>query len=130
MTKPLSSKRYRIPPDVIPHAIWLSFRFTLSRRDVEKLMTRGGIIFSREAIRCWVNKSGPVIAANLRRRRSHPTGRWRLDETKFGEARWSARLAAVECICGVLWTTRANCSTSWSRSVATGTRPCNYSAGC
>lgn len=35
---------------------------------------------SREAVRCWVIKLGPLIAANLRRRRSPPTGRWHLDE--------------------------------------------------
>ena len=81
MTNPLSFKRYRFPPDVIRHAIWLYFRFTLSLRDVEELMAQRGIVVSREAIRCWVNKFGPVIAANLRRRRSHPTGRWHLDES-------------------------------------------------
>jgi putative transposase len=31
-------------------------------------------------VRCWVNKFGPLIAANLRRRRRAPTGRWHLDE--------------------------------------------------
>jgi len=35
---------------------------------------------SREAIRCWVIKFGPLIATNLRRRRLPPTGRWHLDE--------------------------------------------------
>ena len=28
----------------------------------------------------WVNKFGPLFAANLRRRRLPPTGRWHLDE--------------------------------------------------
>ena len=79
MTKPLSFKRDPFPPDVIRHAIWLYFRFTLSVRDVEELMAQRGNIVSREAIRCWVNKFGPLIAANLRRRRSHPTGRRRLN---------------------------------------------------
>jgi transposase-like protein len=35
---------------------------------------------SYETIRCWIVKFGPQIAANLRRRRSPPTGRWHLDE--------------------------------------------------
>ncbi|WP_339445056.1 DDE-type integrase/transposase/recombinase, partial [Pseudomonas hunanensis] len=35
---------------------------------------------SSEAIRGWIIKFGPLIAANLRRRRGPPTGRWRLDE--------------------------------------------------
>ncbi|QUD90301.1 IS6 family transposase [Phenylobacterium montanum] len=78
--KPISFKRHRFPPDVIRQAVWLYFRFTLSIRDVEELLAQRGIEVSREAVRCWVNKFGPLIAANLRRRRSPPTGRWHLDE--------------------------------------------------
>jgi putative transposase len=77
---PISFKRHRFPPDVIRYAVWLYFRFTLSIRDVEELLAQRGIELSREAIRCWVIKFGPLIAANLRRRRGQPTGRWHLDE--------------------------------------------------
>ena len=77
---PISFKRHRFPPDVIRYAVWLYLRFTLSIRDVEELLAQRGIEVSREAVRCWVNKFGPLIAANLRRRRSSPTGRWHLDE--------------------------------------------------
>ena len=77
---PISIKRHRFPPDVIRYAVWLYFRFTLSLRDVEELLAQRGIQVSREAIRCWVIKFGPSIAANLRRRRSAPTARWHLDE--------------------------------------------------
>ncbi len=35
---------------------------------------------SGETIRCWTLKFGPLIAANLKRRRERPTGRWHLDE--------------------------------------------------
>ena len=77
---PVSFKRHRFPPHVIRYAVWLYFRFTLSIRDVEELLAQPGIEVSREAVRCWVNKFGPVIAANLRRHRSPPTGRWHLDE--------------------------------------------------
>ena len=76
---PISFKRHRFPPDVIRHAVWLYFRFTLSIRDVEELLAQRGIEASREAVRCWVIKFGPLIAANLRRRRPAPTGRWHLD---------------------------------------------------
>ena len=78
--QPISFKRHRFPPDTIRHAVWLYFRFTLSIRDVEELMAQRGILVSREAVRCWVNKFGPLIASNLRRRRDRPTGRWHLDE--------------------------------------------------
>lgn len=33
-----------------------------------------------EIIRCWVNKFGPQIAKNLRRRKAAPSPRWHLDE--------------------------------------------------
>lgn len=56
------------------------FRFTLSLRDVDELLAQRGVEVSYETIRCWTTKFGPLIAANLHRRRSPPTGRWRLDE--------------------------------------------------
>jgi putative transposase len=77
--RPISFKRHRFPLDVIRHAVWLHFRFTLSIRDVEELLAQRGVEVSREAVRCWVNKFGPLIAANLRRGRERPTGRWHLD---------------------------------------------------
>jgi len=78
--RPISFKRHRFPPDAIRHAVWLYFRFTLSIRDVEELMLQRGIAVSREAIRNWVNKFGPLNAPNLRKCRWRPTGRWHLDE--------------------------------------------------
>lgn len=80
MIKPLSFKRHRYPGEVIRYAVWLYFRFTISLRDVEELLAQRGIEAIREAIRFWVNKFGPLIAANIRRRRVPPTGRWHLDE--------------------------------------------------
>ncbi len=80
LIQPISFKGHRFPRDVIRYAVWLYFRFTLSIRDVEELLAQRGIEVSREAVRCWVIKFGPLIAANLRRRRSPPTGRWHLDE--------------------------------------------------
>ncbi len=80
MVQPISFKRHRFPPDVIRYAVWLYFRFTVSIRDVEELLAQRGIEVSREAVRCWVIKFGPLFAANLRRWRSPPTGRWHLDE--------------------------------------------------
>jgi putative transposase len=79
MTK-ISSAGYRFPPEVIHQAIWLYLRFTLSLRDVEDLLAERGVAVSYETVRRWVNHFGPMIAANLRKRRlkSHTT--WHLDE--------------------------------------------------
>jgi transposase-like protein len=76
----ISFKRHRFPPAVIRLAVYLYFRFTLSIRDVEELLAQRGIEASREAVRCWVNKFGPLMAASLRRRKQPPTCRWHLDE--------------------------------------------------
>ena len=76
----LSFKRHRFPADVIRHAVWLYFRFSLSFRDVEELLAERGIDVSYETIRCWTIKFGPQIARNLKRRRHAPSPRWHLDE--------------------------------------------------
>ncbi len=47
----LSFKRHRFAPDVIRHAVWLDFRFTLSFRDVEELLAQRGISVSYETVR-------------------------------------------------------------------------------
>ena len=101
----ISFKRHQFPPDVIRYAVWLYFRFTLSLRDVEELLAQRGIDVSYETIRCWTIKFGPVIAANLRRRRCAPIGRWHLDEmvAKIGgrRKRWRkdgcAALPGTQC---------------------------------
>jgi putative transposase len=46
----LSFKRHRFPPDVIRHAVWLYFRFTLSFRVVEELLAQRGISVSYETV--------------------------------------------------------------------------------
>src|SRR5450631_4224709 len=71
---------YRFPPEIIQQAIWLHLRFTLSLRDVEDLLAERGIIVSYETVRRWVNHFGPMIAANLRKRRPKPHTIWHLDE--------------------------------------------------
>src|SRR6202050_4928078 len=79
MTK-ISYSGYRFPPEIIQQAIWLYLRFTSSFRDVEDLLAERGIAISYETIRRWVNDFGPMIAADLRKRRPKPDTTWHLDE--------------------------------------------------
>jgi hypothetical protein len=76
----VSYSGYRFPPEIIHQAIWLYLRFTLSFRDVEDLPTERGIAISYETVRRWVNHFGPIIAAELRKRRPKPHATWHLDE--------------------------------------------------
>ena len=78
--KKISYRGYRFPPEIIQQAIWLYLRFTLSLRDVEDLLAEHGIMVSYETVRRWVNHFGPLIAADLRKRRPKPHTTWHLDE--------------------------------------------------
>ena len=71
---------YRFPPEIIEQAIWLYLWFTLSFRDVEDLLAERGIMVSYETVRRSVNNFGPMIAADLRKRRPKPYSIWHLDE--------------------------------------------------
>ena len=71
---------YRFSPEIIDQAIWLYLRFTLSLRDVEDLLAERGVAVSYETVRRWVNHFGPMIAADLRKRRLKPHTTWHLDE--------------------------------------------------
>jgi putative transposase len=76
----ISYARYRFPPAIIQHAVWLYFRFPLSFRDVEDMLTERGIDVSYESVRRWSVKFGLGYARTLRRLRPRPDGRWHLDE--------------------------------------------------
>jgi transposase-like protein len=76
----ISYNGYRFPAEIIQQAIWLYLRFTLSLRDVEDLLAERGITVSYESIRHWINYFGPMIAADLRKRRPKPHTSWHLDE--------------------------------------------------
>ena len=76
----ISYAGYRFPPEIIQQSIWLYLRFTLSLRDVEDLLAERGVAVSYETIRRWVNHFGPMIAADLRKRRLKHHATWHLDE--------------------------------------------------
>ena len=76
----ISYSRHRFPSEIIRYAVWLYFRFPLSYRDVEDLLTERGIDVSYETIRRWALKFGQAFARKLRKTRPRPDVRWHLDE--------------------------------------------------
>src|SRR5687768_4713238 len=93
MTTPARSRYagHRFPPEVIGHALWLSFRFPLSLRMVEEMLAARGIIVSHETVRQWARKFGQAFANQIRRRLPHPGDKWHLDEvviTIAGKKHW------------------------------------------
>src|ERR671933_1183412 len=71
---------YRYPPEVISHAVWLSFRFPLSLRRVEEMLAARGIEVSHETVRQWARTFGQAFANQIRRRLPSPGDKWHLDE--------------------------------------------------
>ena len=59
---------YRFPPEIISHAMWLYYRFSLSFRDVEDLLAQRGIIVSYEKIAMRAPKAGPPARAPTSKR--------------------------------------------------------------
>ena len=78
-----STNRYaghRYPTEIISHAVWLYFRFTLSFRDIEELLAARGIILTYETIRQWCLKFGQPFANEIRHRQGRPGDTLFLDE--------------------------------------------------
>ena len=71
---------YRFPAEIISHAVWLYYVFSLSLRDEELILAERGITVTHESIRNWCRKFGSQFAAKLRRRRPKPGDTWHLDE--------------------------------------------------
>ena len=90
----ISYKRHRFQADVIRHAVWLYFRFTLSLRDVEELLAQRGIEVSYETIRCWTLTFGGLFAppAALAAQADGP-----LASGRDGGENWRAEEVSLAC---------------------------------
>jgi putative transposase len=80
MKKPDPHHRHRFPAEIISHAVWLYYVFSLSLRDVELILAERGVFVTHETIRRWCRKFGRSFASGLRRRRPLPGDKWHLDE--------------------------------------------------
>jgi putative transposase len=79
-TSPNPYRRFRFPPEVIEHAVWLYHCFSLSLRDVELILAARGIVVSYESIREWGLRFGQIFANMLKRRRPQTGDKWYMDE--------------------------------------------------
>jgi len=63
--------RHRFPAEIISHCVWLYFRFSLSFRDVEELMSSRGVSLSYETVHRYLKKTNGhqtnvIIAATMK----------------------------------------------------------------
>ena len=83
-------------PEVIRLVVMMYVKYPLSLRTVEDLLFERGIDICHETVRLWWNRFGPMLAAEIRRKRVdrmrvHTHWRWHLDEVHVkinGEMRY------------------------------------------
>ena len=84
MTQRSPFRYFKTSPEVIRLAVMLYVRFPLSLRNVEDLLHERGIEVSHETVRFWWQRFGPLLAAEIRRKRVSKMRasrwRWHLDE--------------------------------------------------
>ena len=75
---------FKTSPEIIRLAVMMYIRFPLSLRNVEDLLHERGIDITRETVRFWWNRFGPLFAKSIRKRRVQSTNYsnwiWHLDE--------------------------------------------------
>jgi len=74
-------KHHRYPQIIIQQAVYFKFRFSLSYRDIEELMTIRGVKVDHSTIQRWVFKFSKDIEKNMNTRKRAVTDIWRLDKT-------------------------------------------------
>lgn len=100
-----SYRGYRFPAEIIAHAVWLYFRFSLSFREVEELLAQRGITVTYETIRQWCRNFGRAYARRLKQRRGQLGDTWHSTSS-------SSRSMDAISISGAPWTRTATCSIS------------------
>ncbi|MGJ3230735.1 MAG: IS6 family transposase [Oceanicaulis sp.] len=83
MTNPF--RYFKTSPEIIRLAVMMYIRFPLSLRNVEDLLHERGVDISHETVRFWWNRFGPLMAREIKKRRSQQLRqvtqwRWHLDE--------------------------------------------------
>ncbi|WP_429925322.1 IS6 family transposase (plasmid) [Agrobacterium vitis] len=69
------------PKEVILYAVFFYVRYAVSYRDLEEIMAERGVNLDHATLNRWVVKYSPLIALQAKRRKSRPSGSWRMDET-------------------------------------------------
>lgn len=66
-TPPINDfKGYRFPREIISHAVWLYYHFSLSLRDVEDILAYRGVEVSHKTIHKCEQRFGPLFADVIR----------------------------------------------------------------
>jgi len=74
-------KGHAFPKAIIIQAVYFKFRFGLSYREIEELMSIRGVKVDHATIQRWVFKFTPLLEREFRKRKRSVGKPWRMDET-------------------------------------------------
>jgi len=74
-------KDHCFPRAIILQAVYYKFRFSLSYREIEELLSMRGVKVDHATIQRWVFKFSPLIEKTFRKRKRPVGHSWKMDET-------------------------------------------------
>ncbi|MBV7270746.1 IS6 family transposase [Winogradskyella luteola] len=90
-------KGHCFPKSIIIQAVYFKFRFGLSYREIEELMSIRGAKVDHATIQRWVFKFTPLLEKEFRKRKKAVGKRWRMDETYIKvKGKWCYLYRAVD----------------------------------
>ncbi len=60
-------EHHRYPKALILQAVYFKLKFTLSYRDMEKLLSLKGVKVDHSTIKRWIYKFSPIIGVNMQK---------------------------------------------------------------
>jgi putative transposase len=86
------------PSDIVLLVVLWRLRYDLTLRDLAEMFLERGLVFTHEAVREWEARFSPLLAEELRKRRSGKRGRkWHVDETYLKvKGRWCYLYRAID----------------------------------
>lgn len=90
-------KGHCFPKSIIIQTVYFKFRFGLSYREIEELMSIRGVQVDHATIQRWVFKFTPLLEKEFRKRKKAIGKRWRMDETYIKvKGKWCYLYRAVD----------------------------------
>ena len=90
-------KGHCFPQSIIVQTVYFKFRFGLSYREIEELMSIRGVKVDHATVQRWVFKFTPRLEKEFRKRKKSVGKRWRMDETYIKvKGQWKYLYRAVD----------------------------------
>ena len=90
-------KGYNTSGEIILLFVYMKFRFSLSYRDLEEMMTIKGASIDHSTVQRWVVSFSSIVESRVKKRKRKPNSSWRMDETYIKvDGKWMYLYRAVD----------------------------------